>query len=294
MNSIVRELQRESLNPDTELPDLLRKAYVVAKKLKINDFEAWIKLELYGYYDTETPSYRKLHGQPKYYNPVYERLTDYIIENQKIHDSIAIAEMNTPIAELEDLYQNSNGQPLVKEIPPGIRKIFRDSFKTEFVPEKLFVSPYALRGIFDSVRNIILEWSLKLEEDGILGENLHFSEEEEEIAHKQINNYNTLVYQSQVQVGNGNIQNINEIDLTETNELLQLLISSLDELGLNNTNKEELKLNIETMESQLKSQNPNKIIVKEGLKSIRNILEGCTSSAIAPTLIVGIMKIIGL
>lgn len=39
-----------------------------------------------------------------------------------------------------------------------------------------------IAGIIDSVRNILLEWSLKLEKDGILGDGITFSKEEKEKA----------------------------------------------------------------------------------------------------------------
>lgn len=47
--AIVIELQQEALSKDTDLLSLLRKAYLVARKLKLKEFEEWINHELNGY-----------------------------------------------------------------------------------------------------------------------------------------------------------------------------------------------------------------------------------------------------
>ena len=47
--SLVEQLQAESLNSRVATEDLLRKAKVVAAKLDLLDFQAWIECELNGY-----------------------------------------------------------------------------------------------------------------------------------------------------------------------------------------------------------------------------------------------------
>ncbi len=53
MKPIVLELQKDSLDQNVRVPDLLRKALVVAKKLKITEFEKWINNELNGYSESD-------------------------------------------------------------------------------------------------------------------------------------------------------------------------------------------------------------------------------------------------
>ena len=48
MASLVQELQKEALDPNVKVSDLLRKALVVSKKLGIAEIEAWINKELNG------------------------------------------------------------------------------------------------------------------------------------------------------------------------------------------------------------------------------------------------------
>lgn len=60
--SIVLELQREALDDKNQASSLLRKALVVAKKLRIKDFEDWANKELSGYLATDTvPQYRLMN-----------------------------------------------------------------------------------------------------------------------------------------------------------------------------------------------------------------------------------------
>ena len=66
MKSLVLELQREAMNPNSSMSDVLRKAMVVATKLKVQDLKAWVETELKGYIkDQEIPSYRKVNGTLK-------------------------------------------------------------------------------------------------------------------------------------------------------------------------------------------------------------------------------------
>jgi hypothetical protein len=67
MPSIVIELQKDAL--DTSIPDadLLRKALVVARKLKIAEIQEWIENELNGY-SKSCPQYRSVRGQVRVQN----------------------------------------------------------------------------------------------------------------------------------------------------------------------------------------------------------------------------------
>jgi hypothetical protein len=66
MNPVVIELQHDALNRDIPVTDLCRKAYVVARKLKITEFKEWLKDELDGYTDNASiPKYREVTGLVK-------------------------------------------------------------------------------------------------------------------------------------------------------------------------------------------------------------------------------------
>lgn len=49
MNGIVLELQKEAMDKKVDIESLLRKSYVIARKLKLPDFQEWIQCEQEGY-----------------------------------------------------------------------------------------------------------------------------------------------------------------------------------------------------------------------------------------------------
>ena len=70
MTPIVLQLQQESLDRSVSVTDLLRKSLVIARKLKLCEFESWINSELRGYGPQEKiPDYRRVKGSVKFWNP---------------------------------------------------------------------------------------------------------------------------------------------------------------------------------------------------------------------------------
>lgn len=122
---------------------------------------------------------------------------------------------------------------------------------------------------------------------------LQFTIKEKEIAEEKSSKYNMRIKDSVVQVGDGNVQNVNQTNLKEVSNLLKNIKESLDDLQLDEDNENELNAGIGTIESQMSLQQPNQVIIKESLKSIRNVLEGCAGSAIAPVLVGAVTKLIG-
>ena len=64
MDPIVINIQKQILSKSTT--DVLRQAYIIARKLKTKDFEIWISNELNGYKeDASIPEYRNIFGDIK-------------------------------------------------------------------------------------------------------------------------------------------------------------------------------------------------------------------------------------
>lgn len=290
MSSAVLDLQRDAMESNLDLTDLLRKAYVIAKKLKIAEFEEWAESELDGYGEKDIPSYRRVRGHLKYYNPFYG-YQDYLIGNSDISEVLSNRSLSNPIAELEDLYNKSGGKPLLMPISTETRLLFIQQFNAEESPEHLFISPSQFKSIFEAVRKIILDWALKLEEDDILGEDLRFTQEEKEIAEEKSSKYTTIIKDSIVQVGEKNIQNVNKINTEEVGKLLSLIHDSLEELKLDIKKKEDLDKELTSIKSQLDTANPDEGTIKKSIRSIKKILEGCASNLIASGILYEISKI---
>lgn len=179
MSSLVLELQTEAISPNTKVSDLLRKALVVASKLKIREFEQWAKNELQGYEGDPIPTYRRVKGEVKAFNPARGWIPA-IIKDAKIAELLSQRPIGQSVGVLEELISGKDKDgfltiPYHPELQNKLRGV------GDLVPE-LVIGRSQVFGILEAVRNIILEWSLKLEKDGILGEGLTFSKEEQRIA----------------------------------------------------------------------------------------------------------------
>jgi hypothetical protein len=123
-------------------------------------------------------------------------------------------------------------------------------------------STSALVGIIDGVRNTVLNWTLKLEEDGIL-EGLTFNDKKKQQG----------------------------IDLKVLNEIIRELKQSIPALELGSTEDAQMIADIQGIESQLESPRPNQTVIRELMASLTNILEGCAGSILAAGLL---HKLVGL
>jgi len=92
--------------------------------------------------------------------------------------------------------------------------------------------------------------------------------------------YNTIniekMENSQIQQGTINSEQtvtiIQQNDLTQINELLKNIESTISKVDINTDTKKDLESDIETIKAQIKSSKPKKNIVLEAFKSIKNIL----------------------
>lgn len=206
MGSLVHELQHEALQPEVLVATLLRKALVVASKLGMDEFRAWVERELNGYDDaTDAPSYRSMFGQIRGREPNRGTWVPIQFENSEQGEMLSWRKTQQPVSEIEHmLARGDKGTVLHMPLPLELQRRLTDNFKLE-TEVALFTSQSALAGVLDAVRNVILNWSLKLEADGILGTGLTFSKAKKEAAThspQNVNNFYGPVANSQIQQGN--------------------------------------------------------------------------------------------
>ena len=181
MSSLVLELQRDALEASVTVLALLRKALVVARKLNIQEFQHWTQNELDGYPEgSELPQYRFMYGELKARNPVRGWIP--IITPPEIYEFISKRPVHQPISQIESLIENTkNANSSLVTMPAGLDNLLRSY---DYIPYEMaiHIDPSQAHGVLEAVRNVVLNWSLKLEEDGILGEGMTFSREEKQIA----------------------------------------------------------------------------------------------------------------
>ena len=176
MTGLVFELQRDSLNSEIRVSNLLRKALVISKKLDIIEIEEWLKKELYGYLSTDDiPKYRSVRGEVKVWNP-YRGWQPLYFDDIEMAEKFSERNTCQSIAELESLSE-SDGSRTRMPFPQHIERFLMKSMEFPLQPT-LITDKTEIIGILDFVRNIILNWSLELEQKGIFGEGMSFSNEE--------------------------------------------------------------------------------------------------------------------
>lgn len=188
---IVIELQQEVLKQDCDIVNVLRRAHVIATKLQLTEFDSWITHELNGYPNQEVCSeYRKIKGVLKAFNP-YQGWIPAMISDIEMETDVCERKMANSISEIVSLCQEEND--LLSEFTGAqteiLNKIFRTTFPMKYA---LFIPRTSVMDIIEKVKNTILEWTLKLEEKGIIGDNMTFTEKEKNTATsipQTINNY---------------------------------------------------------------------------------------------------------
>ena len=283
MSSVIIELQREALDQDIPVSDLLRKALVVARKLKLSEFQEWIENELNGY-KGKVPEYRMATGKIRGWNP-YNGWIPLMFEDPREGETLSRRATGQSIAELEDLVrQGSKSSTLHMPYPQEIQRRLSKGFGYE-TEVSLFVGRSSIVKVIDAVRNIILNWALKLEEEGILGEGLSFSDNEKAVAvqsPQNINNFYGSVQNPQIAQGNEQAIQVSstfQVDIYAIKSLINRIEKTVSKISLTQDAKEELTSEIATLQAQVSSPNPKKGIVKESLLSIKNILEAAGGSA---------------
>lgn len=206
MSGIVLELQQEALSKKADVESLLRKAYVIAKKLKLKDFEEWIKLEQNGYSEkNNVPDYRYVRGTFRAYNPALGQWIPMGLSGGGANKFSKLPIIEA-VSSLETLYVKK-GDNISFSISSQMTEMFNKTtpFETIYAFD---VSKSQIYKILSTVQDKILDWALLLEESGIIGEGLSFTEmeikkaEQSSIINQYVNNFYANVEEIDLQQGN--------------------------------------------------------------------------------------------
>jgi hypothetical protein len=178
--SPVQELQELATDSNVDLTTLLRKALLVATKLNLKAFRDWIDCELNGYFGKgDVPPYRKLHAKVWLKNP-YHGLIPVMFQDSRSENAFCRIDARDPIEGLKhilDNLQRGASSPIFPLTPHQSTLLLKQQNGLGLPPVRT-VSENQLASILDAVRTTILEWALKLEQEGILGEGISFTQEE--------------------------------------------------------------------------------------------------------------------
>lgn len=250
--SIVLELQQQASDSEKNILDLLRKALLVATKLNLVEFKQWVQNELNGYKGGELPSYRQVHAQVKGKNP-YHGLIPIGFPDKEMERTLSAVPIRDSVSALYDLIENRKPTDVLHmQMPFEAQRMVSQLLDSPFRDIEVYwvLQRSQIVEILDTVRNTILEWALKLEGEGIVGNGISFSEDE-----KQKASSNTIIQHVENFNFQGVLGSITDSNLTQN---LQMTVQKNDLHSL----KEYLsslkieKSDIDELEKALKSDPP--------------------------------------
>lgn len=285
MTGLILELQRDSLDRNVQVGDVLRKLSLVAAKLDLKEVDEWIRCELSGYGDVEVPSYRVLHGEVKAFNPVRGWIP-VVIGDNAMANLLSKRSIGQSIFEIEDLLA-SNASSLHVKYPASQQALLMKWMKVEMQPA-LHVTRQSLVRVVQTVRDRVKDLTLEWERRGISGDGLTFTREEKATA-SQIH-YTTVtnigeMHNSMLQQHSSGTQTLNAVDPKALISLADAVSAAIGQLKLAADDRAELEAEVATLRSQASSPKPKAGIVRATLLSMKNIIEGAAGNVAATGLL---------
>lgn len=292
MSSPVLDLQCELLDTNCDILKALRKAHVIASKLKLTEFDAWIRLELNGYNgytDEQVPEYRQVKGALQAKNIYHGWVTIQFATNEQ-ERMLNSVKMRQSIGKLQQFCdKNSSGTLLCYQSAEQSRAISCAIEASEPMEIALAIEDVEINAIIDRVHSMLLEWTLNLEQEGILGEGLQFTGEETMQAAtmpQQINHYYGTVVQgdvSQSQMVSGN-HNTVLFDYSKASNLIAQVRESIAKETLSSENKETALDLVDDVDSKISAQK-NPILIRAVLTGLRDFLIASGASVTAALIV---------
>jgi len=220
---LVIQFQTMATKSETPIASLLRMAKAIAVKLDLKDVDDWMTCELNGYaVNASVPDYRIVRCELKGVDP-HHGLIPAPVRNWELEKKLTTVSIRRAAGDLEAGAADKG--TLQFQLPTQLSQYLQAS-QPEFLRFDLVrVTGYhTMLNIVEQVRNRLHNWSLELEQQGILGENLQFSQQDKKKASMTTNNFNF----------NGNINNAGVIgsDIHDFNQqnMLQVTAGNFDAL----------------------------------------------------------------
>jgi hypothetical protein len=296
MTSLVQELEQDAYDSKASLSNMLRKAKAVAVKLQLKQPIAWVESELNGYGPGEVPDYRKISGRMKAKHP-FGGMIPYISDDPRFEEAISEHWVRESVGTIEHLL--STTKELVVPLDGGQIKFLSELANVPQLPMFLMLSSGSFVAILDAVRNKVLDWSLSLQADGIMGEGMSFRPEEKEKVSGKGDTYNIGSISNFSgnlggQVG-GNVSATSSQNVGQELEKVAGLVGQLrqyqGELGLEPRQQTEVSRTVDAIDEELRSKAPKPSVIRGLLKSIKSTMEGAAGNLIASGVLATISSI---
>lgn len=279
MQGLILEIQRGALDPKFPLETLLRQMKVAAVKLSLDSLESWVENELNGY-SGDLPDYRVVLAAPYGWN-AYNGWIPMQSDSSQFMDTLSTANIGQNVSSLEDLLNTSSDGTMMMnmsvELVAYINKL--SGLNTAKMVHK--VSRGTLVTIVSRVRNLILDWSIKMEKAGITGEGLTFSDAEKLQARETMSTINIENFNGVL----GNDNNTGDINanfnIAQASKLIEDIRGYLPNLRNEGVDTQKLVLILNKIDGESKKAKPDRKLVRSLLESVRDVLVGASGGLTA-------------
>lgn len=283
MSGLIIEIQQGCLDDSISVESLLRRVKLAAAKLKLGDLEKWVDNELNGYQSNEIPEHRILQGEPVAWDP-HSGWTPIQVRDGDLPDLLSTAHLFQSVGSLRDLTSNSGNDLYRVPIAPILVSKINEAMNCPAAKIEIEIPRGGIVGVIEFVRNQVLDWSIEMEKNGVLGEGLTFNTKEIESAKTSMNTY---IFGS---IGNfaGNIGDGNtsgDITLTTANTTeirgkLQQLLDATPQLVAAGAN-DSLRATIDAAIVETEKSEPDQSKLKVLVQGLRTALAGAAGNLTA-------------
>ncbi len=296
MSSAIIELQKEISSSECDVTSVLRHAHLIASKLNLSDFDKWINYELNGYSTLElVPDYRTVKGSIKSFNP-FNGWIPVVVSNQEIEERLTTFKLYQSISEIIALCEKNNTS-IIFEYTGKVQNVINKACNPPIdMQVTLHVSTASVLAVIEKVKNVVLDWTIELEKNGVFGKEYMFNEDEKKTAKELPNMVN--IYYGSANIINGDInqsaidfKNENEgFDYEKIKEVIFVIEEKIKKEEINKENEEKALELLEDIRDKIDEKNKPQII-KSAMIALRDFLINSGS-----TLVGGILqaKIMGL
>jgi AbiTii len=301
---LILQIRDAALDSRCSVTDALRKAKVACAKLGLDEFGKWIDLELNGYFDKsldETPKYRLLHGKPEGHNP-FHGWQQIVFMDAEEEEVLSQASIGTPISAIEDSVRDAKGSDSFSSpYNARLQQMLRRNLNVADVNLRIKLSHHQTAAIVHAVRNILLEWTIDMEKQGILGEDLTFSAEDRQksasVTAQVVNHFNigqvaSLVQNADHSVVQGSIGSP-MVSPQSTLELVDHITALLATAKLTAPIESDARAALEELKHAATATKPEIGRIKKGLESLKRILGSAGESFIKVAADAAITRMLG-
>ncbi|MFM5126101.1 hypothetical protein ACET92_07600 [Aeromonas veronii] len=288
MSALIPELVNMASDPTVMTADLLRRALVASRRLLLSGDTNWITQELHGYVKVEdVPDYRIITGQLSAYSQRHG-LRDLNVTSAVHAEPLSMCPLVQAIGEVESWLLEEDSMVTIS-FPPEQEDAIKRQLPMGVKPVRRFALSH-VRGVVDAVRNRVLCWALDLEVNGVVGEGMSFTPQEQLQAQQLIIQINGNVHGSQLMVsspGSQQQQNAPNPQKSEALAALQPWLQQEPNAGeLRPETYSELLADLDTLKAQATSPKPKWLVIGAVASNALTILEETSSDILPPEAII--------